>query len=40
MIEINPREIAATALMEIIKENAYNNMALKRILKQNLILGK
>lgn len=35
MIEINPREIAATALMEIIKENAYNNMALKRILKQN-----
>ena len=35
MIEINPREIAATALMEIIKENAYNNMALKKILKQN-----
>lgn len=35
MIQINPREIAAEALMEIIKEEAYNNVVLKRLLKQN-----
>ncbi len=35
MIEINPRLIAAQALVEITKDNAYNNMALKKILRQN-----
>lgn len=35
MIQINPREIAAEALMEIMKEDAYNNMVLKRLLRQN-----
>ena len=35
MIQINPREIAAEALMEIMTEEAYNNMTLRRLLRQN-----
>lgn len=35
MVVINPREIAAEALMEIIEQDAYNNMALRKILRQN-----
>lgn len=35
MIKINPREIAAEALTEIVKEQAYNNIILKKILKRN-----
>lgn len=35
MIQINPREIAAQAMMEIMEEGAYNNMALRRLLRQN-----
>lgn len=35
MIQINPREIAAQAMMKIMEEGAYNNMALRRLLKQN-----
>ena len=35
MIQINPREIAAEAMMEIMEEGAYNNMALRRLLRQN-----
>lgn len=35
MIKINPREVAAEALMEIIKEEAYNNITLKKVLKKN-----
>ena len=35
MIQINPREIAAEALMEIMTEGAYNNMTLRRLLRQN-----
>ena len=35
MIQINPREIAADAMMEIMEEGAYNNMALRRLLRQN-----
>lgn len=35
MIQINPREIAAQAMTEIMDEGAYNNMALRRLLKQN-----
>lgn len=35
MIPINPREVAADALYEIIKEDAYNNAVLKRLLRQN-----
>lgn len=35
MIQINPREIAAEALMEIMMEEAYNTMTLRRLLRQN-----
>ncbi len=35
MIQINPREIAAEAMMEIMEDGAYNNMALRRLLRQN-----
>ncbi|NCC16437.1 MAG: 16S rRNA (cytosine(967)-C(5))-methyltransferase RsmB [Clostridia bacterium] len=35
MIQINPREIAAEAMVEIMEEGAYNNMALRRLLRQN-----
>lgn len=35
MIQINPREIAAEALMEITTAEAYNNMTLRRLLRQN-----
>lgn len=35
MIQINPREIAAQAMTEIMEEGAYNNMALRRLLRQN-----
>lgn len=35
MIQINPREIAAQAMLEIMEEGAYNNMALRRLLRQN-----
>lgn len=35
MIQINPREIAAQALFEIMTEDSYSNLALKRLLKQN-----
>lgn len=35
MIQINPREIAAEALVQIMAEGAYNNMALRRLLRQN-----
>ena len=35
MIEINPREIAAQALVQIMENGAYNNMALRSLLKQN-----
>lgn len=35
MIYINPREVAAEALLEIMKEEAYNNIVLKRILRRN-----
>lgn len=35
MIQINPREIAADAMLEIMEDGAYNNMALRRLLRQN-----
>lgn len=35
MIQINPREIAAEALMEIMTAEAYNTMTLRRLLRQN-----
>lgn len=35
MIQINPREIAAQAMKEIMEDGAYNNMTLRRLLKQN-----
>ncbi|MDD4842784.1 MAG: 16S rRNA (cytosine(967)-C(5))-methyltransferase RsmB [Anaerotignum sp.] len=35
MIQINAREVAAEAMMEIMEEGAYNNMALRRLLRQN-----
>ena len=35
MVEINPREVAADVLLEIEKEKAYSNIALKRALKRN-----
>lgn len=35
LILINPREVAAQALMEILTEDAYNNMTLQKILKKN-----
>ncbi len=35
MIQINSREVAAEAMMEIMEEGAYNNMALRRLLRQN-----
>lgn len=35
MIQMNPREVAADAIMEIMEEGAYNNMALRRLLRQN-----
>lgn len=35
MIQINPREIAAEALMEIMTDEAYNTMTLRRLLRQN-----
>ena len=43
MIQINPREIAAEALMEIMTADAYNTMTLRRLLRQNgalLFLGQ
>ena len=35
MIQINPREVAAEALMEIMMADAYNTMTLRRLLRQN-----
>lgn len=35
MLQINPREIAAEALMEIMTAEAYNTMTLRRLLRQN-----
>ena len=35
MIQINPREVAAEALMEIMMAHAYNTMTLRRLLRQN-----
>lgn len=35
MIQINPREIAAEAIMEIMTADAYNTMTLRRLLRQN-----
>lgn len=35
MILINPREIAAQVLLEVLEEGAYNNTALRRALRQN-----
>ncbi len=35
MIYINPREVAADALTEISKESAYNNVTLRKYLRQN-----
>lgn len=35
MIQINPREVAAEALVQIMAEGAYNNTALRRLLRQN-----
>ena len=35
MVKINPREVAADALMDITQNGAYNNMALKAILRKN-----
>lgn len=35
MIQINPREIAAEAIMEIMTDEAYNTMTLRRLLRQN-----
>ena len=35
MIQINPREIAAEALMQILAEGAYNHTALRKLLRQN-----
>ncbi len=35
MIQINPREIAAEALMQIMTAEAYNTMTLRRLLRQN-----
>lgn len=33
MIQINPREVAAEALMEIMMADAYNTMTLRRLLR-------
>ncbi|WP_317855753.1 16S rRNA (cytosine(967)-C(5))-methyltransferase RsmB [Chakrabartyella piscis] len=35
MIQINPREVAVDALLEILQEGAYNNMVLRKVLRQN-----
>lgn len=35
MVQINPREIAAEAVMEIMTAEAYNTMTLRRLLRQN-----
>ena len=35
MIQLNPREVAAQTLVEILGEKTYNNLALKRQLRQN-----
>ncbi len=35
MIQINPREVATDALLEILEEGAYNNMVLRKVLRQN-----
>lgn len=35
MISINPREVACDAMLEISAEAAYNNMTLRRLLRQN-----
>ncbi|MBQ7241776.1 MAG: 16S rRNA (cytosine(967)-C(5))-methyltransferase, partial [Firmicutes bacterium] len=35
MININPREIAASALFEILEKGGYNNVVLKRSLSAN-----
>lgn len=35
MVKINPREIAVQALLEIMEEDAYNSVTLKKLLKQN-----
>ena len=40
MIQINPREIAAEALMEIMTADAYNTMTLRRLLRQNVQTGQ
>ena len=35
MIQVNPREVAAEAMVQILAEGAYNNTALRRLLRQN-----
>lgn len=35
MIQINPREIAAEAMVQVMAEGAYNHTALRRLLQQN-----
>ncbi len=35
MIQINPREIAADAMLQVMAEDAYNHTALRRLLRQN-----
>lgn len=39
MIKLNPREIAASALFEILEEGGYNNTVLKRTLAANGVLS-
>lgn len=40
MIQINPREVAAEAMMQIMAEGAYNTVALRRLLRQNGAMQK
>lgn len=40
MIQINPREVAAEAIMQIMAEGAYNTVALRRLLRQNGAMQK
>lgn len=40
MIQINPREVAAEAMLQIMAEGAYNTVALRRLLRQNGAMPK
>ena len=40
MIQINSREVAAEAIMQIMAEGAYNTVALRRLLRQNGAMQK